>query len=203
MTGRRRAALLGAAAGLAVVVAACTGGAPPPSATAIPLGAPVAGREVASEASDPAGASMTSGTPSAPPETAAPASSVAPTLPDEPPSGQLHGLAGGREAHGELGSYTWADSGTDAPWVVGPATGTATEGSSLTVAFENLQPVSWTAAWAAVSGGMAAAPSDGSAGQGAVALRAPSTAGDWSLRVSATFGPGANATYYWHLAVAP
>jgi hypothetical protein len=134
--------------------------------------------------------------------TPAPATS-SPTIapPSSPPAATLGGLAGSGTATGSLGSYTWAGGGSDAPWIVAKPAGTVKAGAPLLVTFGGLEPTGWSAAWAKVIDGAAAAPTSGSAGPSAVTLRAPSTAGQWSVRVTASFGPGANATYYWRVSV--
>jgi hypothetical protein len=115
----------------------------------------------------------------------------------------LEGLVGGQPGAGVLGSYTWSGSGSDAPWVVGQPVGSARQGSAMAAGFGPLSPGSWTAAWARVAAGAAEDPVDGVSGTGPVSVAAPSSGGDWSLQVTASFGPGANATYYWRLTVTP
>jgi hypothetical protein len=133
---------------------------------------------------------------------AVPASAL-PAMPGEPPAGMLAGLADGASAQGQLGSYTWAGNGTDAPWIVVPEPLGASVGAPLTATFGAIVPLTWTAAWARVAGGIAGDPRGGTTGSGIVAVDAPSATGDWSLCITAWFGPGANATYYWRLALAP
>ncbi len=200
MTVRHWLAGLGAGAALAAALAACTAGtaeptSPPgavsgaPSATAAAASAPAT-----SPASSP-GAGLSGGPPAA-----------GPTLPAEPPTGSLAGLAGlaaGTSAAGRLGSYTWAGGGTDAPWIVAPESLEAAPGAPLTASFGSLVPETWTAAWARVADGLAGDPTGGSAGSGIVTVGVPSAAGDWSLSVTAWFGQGANATYYWRIRVIP
>jgi hypothetical protein len=115
----------------------------------------------------------------------------------------LGGLTGDSSANGELGTYFWADVGTDAPWIVGNLAGTAGRGAPLHITFGGARPGTWTAAWAKVVQGSAGSPVGASTGTGDVALSAPGSGGDWTLRVTAVFGPTANATYYWRLTVAP
>jgi hypothetical protein len=126
---------------------------------------------------------------------------TAATVPARPPEARLDGLVGAGLADGSLGSYTWLGSGSDAPWIVGKAAGATGRGGALSVAFATAAPVSWTSAWAPVVDGVAGAPTGESSGTGAVAINAPTKAGDWSLRVTATFAPGANATYFWRVRV--
>ncbi len=203
MTVLDRAARLGAVVGLAALVTACAGSPTTPRVAGSPPPATDGWTAAPSGPAGPASTAPATGTPSAEavPEGGSPP--AASTLPESPPAGVLSGLVAGRTARGELGSYTWAGGGTDAPWVVGPELATASEGSSLTVMFGALVPLSWTAAWATVADGTAGSPTGEAAGSGVVSVGAPSTGGDWSLRVTASFGPGANATYFWHLTVVP
>ncbi len=206
-----RAARLGAAVGLLVVLAGCSGGpgaqADPTGAASPPPAASAVGSVVASAA--PGGTAPAPDSPSAVPASPSPSSggfpspSAVPSLPDAPPEATIGGLDGGASARGALGSYTWGGSGTDAPWIVGRVAGDVRAGSALTVSLAAPAPASWTAAWAGVADGVAGAPTDGSTGGGVVTVTAPPGVGDWSLRVTASFGPGANATYYWRLTVTP
>jgi hypothetical protein len=142
-------------------------------------------------------------TPTAAPSSPTPSPTEAATpgpIPATPPVATLRGL-GGDPATGELGSYTWGSGGSDAPWIVGKMLGTSPGGASLDVSLGGATPDSWTAAWAEVSGASAGSPSGGVSGSGQVAVRAPAKTGDWSLRVTVTFGPGYNATYFWHLTI--
>lgn len=195
--GRQRAARLAAAIGMAVVLAGCSGvpgssPASPPAETS----AGVASQEAATASQPPAWTTTPSEGTAAPP-------SITATLPAAPPEATLHGLVGGQPATGALGSYTWSGSGSDAPWVVGRPAGSARHGSALAATLAGLSPALWTAAWARVAGGSAGDPVEGVAGTGPVAVTAPGSGGDWSLQVTAWFGPGANATYYWRLTVMP
>ena len=133
------------------------------------------------------------------PSPAIPSATIA--LPGSPPAATLGGLAGERTAAGSLGSYTWAGGGSDAPWIVAKPVATVKAGAPLHVTFGGMVPSGWSAAWARVIDGAAAAPTSGSAGPSDVTLDAPSDAGQWSVRVTASFGPGANATYYWRVSV--
>jgi hypothetical protein len=200
--GRHRAACLIATI-LAAVVAGCAAGpldsppggsrgvtavVPSPLIVAMPTASPAAGPVETPTASD---------------EPAVWSPSAVATLPGQPPHAVLHGLAGGKTVGGWLGSFTWDNSGTDAPWIVGRRLGSAKARSPLTASFDGLVPASWTASWVAVDNGVAAdSGAHGTAGTGAVAITSP-VAGDWSLQIVAVFGPGTNAVYYWHLAVTP
>ncbi len=198
---------VGAAVAAVLITAGCTGGAPPSPAnagssalvSAPPSGTGPAATAAATPPLTPAPSSATApptaGSEPSPTQAASPA-----PIPATPPVAVLGGLDG-PAASGQLGSYTWGSGGSDAPWIVGEALGTATSGASLDVSLAGATPASWTAAWAEVSGGIAGSPSAGASGSGQVAVTAPAKAGDWTLRVTATFGPGHNATYFWHLAI--
>ena len=120
-----------------------------------------------------------------------------------PPSASLAGLAGGEAAlAGTPGSVTWDGTGTDAPWIVPPAGGTARPTAPLTVVFEPAdEPDSWTARWAPVTdtGPRDVAVSDDGAAQ--VAFDTPPEAGTWGLQLEAAFGPGRSAAWYWRVEV--
>jgi hypothetical protein len=197
---------LGTALAAILVVAGCTGAASSSPASAGPSAPTTSAATTMSPAPTAGPTASPALTPGASP--AAPASSPAPSptqaatpgpIPAKPPVATLRGLAGGGAA-GQLGSYTWGSGGSDAPWIVGKVLGTAPSGASLDVSLGGAVPAGWTAAWAEVSGGVAGSPSGGTSGSGQVAVTAPAT-GDWSLRVTTTFGPGHNATYFWHLTI--
>lgn len=178
---------------VAIAVTACTGA---PTSPAAAEASPPATPPLTVTASPPS-AQPTASLPADPPPSPAEAGASLPVL---PPEATLDGLAGSAAA-GALGSYTWAGSGSDGPWVVGAVSGATVAGARLAVAFGDLQPASWTAAWAKVAGAVAGSPTGDASGRGPVQVNTPGSAGDWSLRVTATFGPGANATYFWHLSV--
>ena len=126
---------------------------------------------------------------------------TAPTTADSPPGATL-AAEGGDPVAGQLGSFTWAGSGSDSPWLRGtPATVGA--GEPLTIRFD--APVV-VANWSATR--VAAGTTDGS---GAVALASAEAepirfvappAGHWSVQIQVRFGSGSDsATYYWLLDV--
>ncbi len=190
-----RAARLGSAVGLAAVLAACGGGV---AASPAPPASPVASGLSASP--DPLSTTLPSAT--ATPSTPAPSPTATALLP-EPPAASLAGLVGGGTAAGSLGSFTWAGGGSDAPWIVGTRAGSVGVGRPLRLTFGGPVQPTWTAAWAKVVHGTAESPVGGAAGVGDGSVTAPAAGGDWTLGVTATFGPGANATYFWRLAVTP
>jgi hypothetical protein len=130
-------------------------------------------------------------------------SAVLSSMPAAPPAASLSGLSGGAASAGSLGTYTWGGGGSDSPWIVGKRAGSVGVGATVTAAFAGLAPQGWTAAWAKVSNGMAGSPVGATSGAAAVTLTAPASGGDWTLRVTADFGPGSSATYYWRITVTP
>jgi hypothetical protein len=196
-----RVAAVARSAGLILILAsaaACAGssGGPSPSAPVDTPGltsAAVASPGDTAEPTDPTDASLG-------PTTSPPGS---PDLSsDSPPDAMLDGLSG-PAAQGELGTYTWGDVGSDAPWIVGDPAGTARAGSTLVVDF--LQPAEasgWHARWARVTAGQAGDSSVGEDGAEApMELAAPSEPGAWSLQLTASFGDGHTATWYWQVEV--
>jgi hypothetical protein len=189
---------------LAATVAGCAGqnGSPSPtfSGTAASAPATPAGGHASAATPVPTGPSTTS-----PVATGSPVGAASPVVSGlaAPPSADLRGLAGNAPAPGILGSYVWAGGGSDAPWIVGERAGTVAARGRLEVTVAGLIPDGWTAAWANVANGQASGPRDAQSGTRSAVVTAPSTAGDWSLRVTATFGPGRSATYFWRVTVTP
>jgi hypothetical protein len=148
--------------------------------------------------------------PSAPPVDPSPAASPSPALSapssaapapngDRPPDAHL-AAEGGDPVAGQLGSYTWADDGSDSPWLRGaPVTVGTGEPLSIT-----LDPPVGVASWRARSVPSTADGPDGAVvlgeGVGAPAFAAPG-AGAWTIEVHVTFADGAgDASYYWMVA---
>jgi hypothetical protein len=134
------------------------------------------------------------------PSAAAPSARAAATLVDGPPSGRLS-AEGGDPVVGQLGTYTWADGGSDSPWLPGAPIELGA-GEPLTVSFE---PTITTEGWQARSVPSTAAGPDGATvlgmGSGAPTFPAPG-AGSWTIEVHVTFGDGAgDASYFWRLDV--
>ena len=143
----------------------------------------------------------TGGVDPASPATTGPAPSAAGR--DAPPDATL-AAEGGDPVTGQLGSYTWFGSGSDAPWLPGSPIAVGA-GESLHVAF--LPPGdagSWTARYAAAdavdAGGPVGARPLGE-GTGEPVFAAPGT-GRWTVEVTITFPAGiGTATYFWELTV--
>ncbi|MHB8958430.1 MAG: hypothetical protein ACYDAN_02270 [Candidatus Limnocylindrales bacterium] len=198
---------LGAVVAAALLAAGCAGGASsPPQGTgrSAVASVPAAVASLAPTAvATPSAEAMATATPTLAPAgpTASPTAPATPgPIPAKPPVAVLRGLDG-PAATGQLGSYTWGRDGSEAPWITGKVLGTAAAGALLDASLGGATPASWTSAWAEVSSGTASSPSDGASGTGRVGVAAPAKAGDWSLRVTATFGPGHNATYFWRLVI--
>jgi len=155
----------------------------------------------------------TSQAPSAPPPAPTAASSAAPseapprptptaaTSLAEPPPASL-AVDGGDSVTGSLGSFTWADGGSDSPWLPGAPIAVAA-GEPLIVTLSTPVAVAeWTAkrVAAGTSDGTGAVPLAG--GQGTpISFPAPG-AGSWSVQVDVTFGDDlGSAAYYWAVTV--
>ena len=124
-----------------------------------------------------------------------------PASADAPPPASMS-AEGGDPVVGQLGSYTWADGGSDSPWLPGSPMAVGA-GEPLTV---RLAAPAGVADWTATR--VAAGTTDGS---GAVVLAvaegepirfiAPA-AGRWSVQVQVRFGGGSDrAAYYWRIDV--
>ena len=139
-------------------------------------------------------------TPTAIPPASAPPPSTTPSIPAQPPDASLS-AEGGDPVVGQLGSYIWADGGSDSPWLPGSPIRVGT-GEPLTVSL---------AAGAAIDEWAARRVRAGTSnGTGAVALGSggpPATfaapaPGTWSVQVVIRFAGGlGSATYYWQVDV--
>jgi hypothetical protein len=184
--GRAARAVVGAAI-LASTVLACgpamPGGVPSPT----PPGSLIA---------PPPGTPTTSPTPTA--TTVPPSPSLAGR--DAPPDAVL-AAEGGDPVTGQLGTYIWLETGSDAPWLPG-APLTVGAGEPLTM---RLIPDGDIRGWAARYVPAGAQGPDGATilaeGTGTPAFDAPGT-GAWTLEVSVEFsGAAGRASYFWRLEV--
>ena len=145
-------------------------------------------------------------TPSSDPPLPVTPSATAPAMASfgAPPQATLAGLTTG-ELPGDPGTFSWDGLVSDAPWIVGPAGGSAPTAGRLGVSFSPADPqTAWQARWAPLDGTEPGATVDGGAGMGnAIELRAPEDTGAWSLQLVAWFGDGRSATWYWRVEVAP
>jgi len=127
--------------------------------------------------------------------------------PTEPPGPPVAGLvvAGGVPAPGALGSYVWDGAGSDAPWLVPPASaGVRARGPYAVTVVPPLPIDRWEAAWARIEGDVVGSPEGAaSGGEGRVSVPGPGAAGTWSLVVDIRFAGGNHAAWYWRIDVLP
>jgi hypothetical protein len=115
----------------------------------------------------------------------------------QPPAASIT-VEGGDAVVGELGSFTWRNSGSDSPWLDGNPIHIGT-GETLTLTLS--EPVgidTWTASRIPRSGLDAPTPVGlGEGVGGAVAFAGP-PAGTWSVNVNVWFVDNlGSASYYW------
>jgi hypothetical protein len=148
----------------------------------------------------------TSPTPPATPSTepaVEPSSIIASDVPaavDAPPSAAL-AAEGGDPVIGQLGSYTWGDSGSDAPWLPGSPTHVAS-GEPLTVTLQPDVPIAaWRARYVPAGAGDPAGAVGLGEGSGRPVFGAPA-GGPWTVEVAIEFAGGeGTASYFWRLEV--
>jgi hypothetical protein len=142
--------------------------------------------------------------PTAPPsvdiESAVPTSAATEAAVDGPPGARLS-AEGGDPVTGQLGTFTWADAGSDSPWLPGAPIAVGA-GEPLAVAFA---PDIAIETWRARSVPSTASGPDGAkeigVGRGVPTFAAPG-AGSWTVEVHVAFGDGAgDASYFWRLDV--
>jgi len=119
---------------------------------------------------------------------------------DAPPDALL-AAEGGDAVAGQLGTFVWFETGSDAPWLPGAPIAVGA-GEPLTV---SLVPDGDIRAWAARYVPAEAAGPDGATtlgeGAGEPAFAAPGP-GTWTIELSVEFAAGAgNAHYFWRLEV--
>jgi hypothetical protein len=141
----------------------------------------------------------------------APSSSPSPAVADSPiPTGgqiatgpPVAALAaeGGDETDGQLGTYTWGDGGSDAPWLPGERVAVGA-GEPLTVRFRPETAIeTWSARVVPASADGPAGASGLGQGSGQPRFAAPG-AGTWTAEVRIVFANAAGeASYFWQLAV--
>jgi hypothetical protein len=118
---------------------------------------------------------------------------------DEPPPAAL-AAEGGDPVEGELGSFTWADGGSDSPWLRGSPI-TVGSGERLTVSIAGVEVSGWSASRVpgGTDNGFGAVPLG--SGAAPISFTAPGP-GSWSIQVIVQFaGDLGSATYYWQLTV--
>ena len=191
----RRSALV-APLVLAGLAAGCGTGGPPAGVASIPP---------ASTSATPGATASASASPAATPVATLPAdpSPVPADMLTEPPAAALvRETVPGEPVPGALGSFTWVDEGSDAPWIV-PRTGAvAAPGTPVAVTFDPPAAASsWIARWAPVTPTGAGEVDTAAEGTDQVTIVTPDTPGAWSLQVEARFGEGRSATWYWRVDV--
>jgi len=142
---------------------------------------------------------------------------VATTLPSDPgvrasasapasspaagPPGASLVVEGGDPVVGQLGSFTWADGGSDSPWLPGtPVTAAAGEPVTVTLA-DGVAVAAWSARRVPAGTTDGAGVVGVGGGPAPVTFAAPGP-GSWSVQVDVTFAGGLGAAvYYWQLTV--
>ena len=108
---------------------------------------------------------------------------------------------GGDPVIGQLGSFTWADGGSDSPWLPGTPI-VVGAGEPLTVALDDgVAIASWSAkrVQAGTTDGVGAIGLGGGPSPATFAAPGP---GSWSVQVDVTFADGLGAAvYYWQVTV--
>lgn len=132
--------------------------------------------------------------------------SDAPFSPDPtltPPPDGLLAVEGGDPVVGELGTWTWKNAGSDAPWLPGYPIHVGV-GERLRFAMAERVPIeAWNVARVPPSSvpGNEGAVEMGSGTSGAISVPAPPV-GPWSVSVHVRFGDNlGDATYYWAVTV--
>jgi hypothetical protein len=132
--------------------------------------------------------------------TEAPAGTPTPTEVPGPPAARLL-VAGAEPVDGSMGTFTWGEGGSTSPEFLPAAGPVLAPGTRMSVAFEpGLVPQAWTVRWLPVA--------DGEPGREEVSLEqgvgmpeatVMAAPGPWCLAVTARFGPGREATWYWRI----
>jgi hypothetical protein len=121
-----------------------------------------------------------------------------PPLP-QPPIAVLT-FAGGEPVAGDLGTYTYRGTGSEAPWLAGEPVAVPPTGALAQVFLSEPLPIaSW---WARVAPTgrqpRLGEPREIGTGAGPIAFELPT--GAWTLELSVQFGDGiGDATYFWEL----
>ena len=119
-----------------------------------------------------------------------------------PPVASL-GVDGGDPVPGQLGTYIWADGGSDSAWLPGTP---LTVGSGERLTMTMVPEVSLRAWRARYTAARATDPTGAAAlgeGAGQPTFAAP-PAGTWTVEVAVAFADGADsASYFWEITVSP
>src|SRR5262245_8586370 len=139
-------------------------------------------------------APVTSPSPSGAAATPSPVPATTPAI-DGPPAGRLS-AEGGDPVTGQLGTYSWADGGSDSPWLPG-ATISVGAGEPLTVVFDPAISIeTWQARSVPWTASGPAGATDLGTGSGDPTFAAPG-AGSWTVEVHVAFGDGAGDASYF------
>ena len=175
----RRAAACLALATVVIVGAGCRGVGDPSPAPTSPLSTPTRSA-------------------SGPPVTVAPSPTVTPA--DGPPGATLT-VDGGDPVAGQLGTFVWRESGSDAPWLPGAPIAVGA-GEALVVSLDpSIAVAEWSARYAPAGSDAADGTAPAGDGAGPTVVTAPPV-GRWTVAVTITFGDDlGEATYYWAVEV--
>jgi hypothetical protein len=167
-----------------LLVAACTTGSP---------GSPAQSADTLQPSPPPATTAIATDAPAASLESAA-------VVGETPPAAAL-AAEGGDPVTAQLGSYTWAGTGSDAGWLPGAPMDVG-HGEPVTVSLDPPTPIDH---WAAIVVPSTATDPSGATslgeGSGTPTFQAPA-AGSWTVEVECTFADGVGrASYFWRLDV--
>ena len=146
------------------------------------------------------GVSPTAVVPTSPPSASpSPSASASPAAtPGAQPPNALLSVAGGAPFAGQLGTYTWLGTGSDAPWLRGTPV-RLPSGGAATVSFD--PPVALATTWVVTKtepgGTSPSTQREIVSGSGPVAFTVPGEAGTLLLRVE--FANSGDANYFWAL----
>ncbi|MBI3749814.1 MAG: hypothetical protein HY262_13365 [Chloroflexi bacterium] len=203
MSVMRAAQIVLAFACLGMLVGACSVAAEPSRSSVASVPSPTSQPSVAVAATSPSEAAPDS-TPTAT-DVVNPTTDV-PFSPDPtltPPPDGLLAVEGGDPVVGELGTWSWNNAGSDAPWLPGYPIRVGV-GERLTFALAERVPIeSWTVSRVPPSSvpGNDGAVAMGDGTTSAIAVPAPPV-GKWSVSVHVRFaGNRGDATYYWAVTV--
>lgn len=161
-----------------------------PLILAVGLAWSLAGCGAGAGSADPGGTPLATALPSIAPTTAA----------EGPPDARLS-AEGGDPVTGQLGTYTWGDSGSDSPWLPGAPIAVGA-GEPLTVTLDGSAPVaSWRALHVPATADGPAGGVELGSGSGAPAFAAPGP-GSWTVDLEVVFADDLGTAHYaWRLDV--